>query len=226
MLTHPMTVQTSQRPVPTRGALAVGAGDDPLAMMSTPMKFARNSEIYSQDEPAEFLYQLVSGAVRISKLLSDGRRQISAFHFAGDTFGLEAAESHQFSAEAIADSNLLVVKRRAAMELAERDADVSRRLWAAAVGDLGRAQSHMLLLGRKTATERVAAFLLDMAARASRAGFVELPMSRYDIADYLGLTIETVSRTLTEFDHSGAIDLQSARRLVICRPGALERLNA
>ena len=144
-----------------------------LDMMGAPMSFARNSEIYGENEPAEFLYKLVSGAVRTSKILNDGRRQIGEFYLPGDIFGLEVGTEHAFSAEAIADAKVIVIKRSAVEALAARDNDVARQLWATTGRELQRMQEHILLL-IKTAQERVAGFLLEMAERIKSTTEVEL----------------------------------------------------
>jgi CRP/FNR family nitrogen fixation transcriptional regulator len=197
-----------------------------LELMGARMKFARNAEVFGEGEPADYLYKVVSGAVRTSKLLSDGRRQIGAFLLPGDLFGLEAGAEHRFSAEAISDTIVLVVKRSAVEALAARDSAVARALWTMAAKDLERAQEHLLVLGRKNAQERLVTFLLDMAARASDQEKIDLPMSRQDIADYLGLTIETVSRTLTQLENSAAIELPSARCILLRNRRALRHLSA
>ena len=196
-----------------------------LDLMGAPMPFARNVEIYGEDEPADYLYKVISGAVRSYRVLDDGRRQIGAFHLPGDMFGLEAGATHASSAEAVADSVVLVIKRSAVIALAERDSEVARQLWTLTARELGRAQNHMLLLIRN-AKERIASFLLEMAERAPGTDSVELPMSRQDIADYLGLTIETVSRTLTQLEAVAAIALPTSRRVVLRNRSALSRLNA
>ena len=196
-----------------------------IDFMGAPMSFTRNAEIYGEGEPADYLYKVVSGTVRTYKVLSDGRRQIGAFYMPGDVFGLETSDEHTFSAEAIADTKVLVIKRSALVALAQRDGEVARQLWALTGLELSRVQDHILLL-IKTAQERVAGFLLEMADRASNGNSVELPMSRQDIADYLGLTIETVSRTLTTLENAAAIELPSSRRIVLRNRSALSRLNA
>lgn len=197
---------------------------DALDAMGAPMSFARNAEIYGEHEPAEYLYKVVSGAVRTSKILNDGRRQIGEFYMPGDIFGLEMGNDHSFSAEAITDARVIVIKRSAVEALATRDNDVARQLWATTGRELQRMQEHILLL-IKTAQERVAGFLLEMAGRIKSTTEVELPMSRQDIADYLGLTIETVSRTLTILENNAAIALPSSRRIVLRNRAALRRLN-
>lgn len=198
---------------------------DVVDLMGACMRFERGAEIFAENEPAEFVYKVVSGAVRLSKLMSDGRRQIGAFYLPGDMFGLEADRAHSFAAESICDTRILVVKRSALMAEAERDGEMVRHLWSQTVGHLQRAQSHMLLLGRKNAQERIAAFLLDMAQRLHSAGSVALPMPRQDIADYLGLTIETVSRTLTQFERDGVISMPVSRRIVLRNRAALDKMN-
>ena len=194
--------------------------------MGAVISYDRNEEIYGEDEPAEFVYMVVRGAVRTYKLLSDGRRQIAAFRLPGDIFGLEVGDTHTFTAEAIADSDVIVVKRSALMAHAARDGAVARDMWAETARDLARAQELLLLLGRKSARERVATFLLDMASRVADGSAIELPMSRQDIADYLGLTIETVSRTLSQMEHSATIALPTCRRIELRNRSVLSRLDS
>jgi CRP/FNR family transcriptional regulator, nitrogen fixation regulation protein len=196
-----------------------------VELMGTPMSFTRNSEIYGENEPADYFYKVVSGSVRTYKIFDDGRRQIGGFYFAGDVFGLEVGAVHQFSAEAIDNCVVLVIKRSAVVALAERNGDIARQLWSFTAGELQRVRTHMLLL-IKSAEERVACFLLEMAERFSKTEAVELPMSRQDIADYLGLTIETVSRTMTHLEAKAAIALPTSRRVVLRNRKALTRLDA
>ena len=196
-----------------------------IEMMGAPMPFARNSEIFGENEPAEYLYKVIGGTVRTYKVLNDGRRQIGAFYLPGDIFGLEVGDEHTFSAEAIVDCKVLVIKRSSLVALAARDSDVARQLWTMTATELQRAQDHIMLL-IKTAQERVAGFLLEMIKRAPGATDLELSMSRQDIADYLGLTIETVSRTLTQLENSGAIAVPTSRRIVLRNRPALNRMVA
>ncbi len=230
MLTQTMVTRNSSRqpaarvahPAPPVNSCALKGS---IELMGAPMPFARNAEIYGENEPAEYLYKVVSGSVRTYKVLNDGRRQIGAFYLPGDVFGLEIGNEHTFSAEAIADSRILVFKRGALVSLAERDNDVARELWTMTAGELERVQDHILLL-IKTAQERVAGFLLEMAKRGQANNEIDLPMSRQDIADYLGLTIETVSRTLTQLENSAAIAVPSSRRILLRNRAALNWLNA
>jgi CRP-like cAMP-binding protein len=198
---------------------------DSLEMMGARMSFSRNAEIYGEGEAADYIYRVVSGAVRTYKVLADRRRQVGGFYMPGDMFGVEPGNEHTFSAEAIAESKVLVIKRSAVLALAERDSEVARQLWTLTGRELGRVQDHILLL-IKSAQERVAAFLLEMAERVSGDNAVDLPMSRQDIADYLGLTIETVSRTLTHMESLATIEVPTSRRIVLRNRAALNRLNA
>ena len=194
-----------------------------IELMGASMAFARNSEIYGEDEAADYLYKVISGTVRTYKILADGRRQIQAFHLPGDVFGFELDNEHTLSAEAVVDSRILVVKRSALEALAVRDNSVARELWALTARELQKVQRHVTLL-IQTAQERVVSFLLEMADRAPGSTIVNLPMSRQDIADYLGVTIETVSRTLTGLETAAAIELPSSRRIVLRDHDALARL--
>jgi CRP/FNR family nitrogen fixation transcriptional regulator len=198
---------------------------DSIALTGAPMQFARNAEIYGEGEQADYLYKVVKGTVRTYKVLKDGRRQIGAFYLPGDMFGLESGIEHASSAEAITNATVLVIRRSALTALAARDNSVARQLLAMTGRELARVQNHIMLL-IQTAQERVASFLLEMTDRAQGHDELELPMSRQDIADYLGLTIETVSRTLTQLENSAAIALPSSRRIVLRNRGALRRLNS
>lgn len=196
-----------------------------IDMIGAVMPFARNVEIYGQDDRVEYLYRVLKGSVRTYKLLEDGRRQITAFYLPGDAFGFEVGERHTLSAEAIVDCQLLVLRRETVAALAARDSSVANQLLAMTVGELQRAQDHVMLLV-KTAQERVAGFLLEMSKRSRGTDDINLPMSRQDIADYLGLTIETVSRSLTQLEHAAAIALPSSRHIVLCNRKTLSRLNS
>jgi CRP-like cAMP-binding protein len=191
--------------------------------MGAPMVYPRGTEIYGENEPADYLYKVIGGTVRSYKMLNDGRRQVGAFYGPGDMFGVESGDMHTFSAEAITEVKVLAIKRSSVVAAAASDNAVARALWSLTGRELQRVQNHILLL-IKTAQERVAGFLLEMAKRAT-SNEIELPMSRQDIADYLGLTIETVSRTLTQLENSDAIAVPSARRIVLRNRAALVELN-
>jgi CRP/FNR family nitrogen fixation transcriptional regulator len=220
-----LTVATAKSSIYTRPAAPAASAEGPLGLIGAPMRFTRNSEIYGEHEPAEYLYQVISGAVRTYRMLDDGRRQISAFYLPGDIFGVEAGDMHLSSAEAICDAQILVAKRSAVMARAEHEKSLARQLWMLTVRELQRVQEHSLAL-IKSAEERVAGFLIEMAGRNTNGAAVELPMSRQDIADYLGLTIETVSRTFSHFVQTGTIALETTRRIQLRNRPALNRLNA
>jgi CRP/FNR family nitrogen fixation transcriptional regulator len=197
-----------------------------VALRGVRMHFDRNEEIFGQDEPAEYVYRVVSGAVRTMRFSSDGRRQILGFHLPGDVFGLELGDAHSLSAEAVSPSDLVMVRRAALDKAAIDDPGAARSLLKLTSEQLAEAREHALVLGRKGAGERVAAFLLQLAARFVAKREMDLPMSRADIADYLGLTIETVSRAFSEFERSAAIALPSSRHVVMRNPNALFELEA
>jgi len=198
-------------PVPQAARMAPPSDD--LNLVGPTITYHRDQEIHGEGEPAEYVYKVVRGAVRAFRILADGRRQISDFYLPGDCFGLEAGLTYRTSAEALIDTQVIVVRRGSLTDGALEDSDLARRLWRLAVGDLQRSQDHVLMLGRRSAAERVASFLMDLADRMKAGTRLELPMSRQDIADYLGLTIETVSRTLTQFQESGLIEVPSCRSI-------------
>jgi CRP/FNR family nitrogen fixation transcriptional regulator len=190
-------------------------------------KLTRGEELFAEGDASEFFYKVVSGTVRTYKLLSDGRRQIDEFHLAGDIFGLEPGEQHRFSAEAVEDASVVMFRRRRFAAIAQEDPSLGDQVMASLMHNLERAHDHMMLLGRKSAQERIATFLLDMSKRIAKGDSFDLPMQRSDIADHLGLTIETVSRTLTQFARDGLIKLAAASRsVVLCDKAALRQLDA
>lgn len=186
--------------------------------------FDRNAEIYAQDDPAAYLYQVVGGTVRTMRLTSDGRRQVGDFYHPGDLFGLEPGASHRFAAEALTPCVVLRVGR-AAVRAAVGEHRLHRAVLDAAREELARLQDHVLLLGRKSAREKVAGFLLQ-AAHRQPDGAVMLPMGRQDMADYLGLTIETVCRMLTQLQGESIVEFANCRQFRVTRPDALEDMAA
>jgi len=195
-------------------------------LVATEFSYRKDEEIYGEGEPAEYVYQVIRGAVRTYKLLTDGRRQIGAFILAGDVFGLDPGSSHRLTAEAIADTTVRLVKRRSLEVAAGSNVKVAHHLWTMTAGDLRHAEDHMLLLGRKTAVERVATFLLEMDRRLAKTGMMALPMCRRDIGDYLGLTLETVSRALSQLSDQGILVFSSARQIVLRDRRKLAELDA
>jgi CRP/FNR family transcriptional regulator, nitrogen fixation regulation protein len=196
---------------------------------SSGFKYRKHTVIFGETEPADYIYQVFEGAVRTHKLLSDGRRQIGAFHLPGDIFGLENGDFHRFTAEAIVDTTVRVVKRLSLEGAAKTDPPMVLNLLTMTTDNLQHVENHMLLLGRKNSQERVAAFLLEMNGRVSGPGdVVALPMSRRDIADYLGLTLETVSRALSVFKRKGYLRFldTSHRQIVVLNAAGLTAIDA
>ena len=189
-----------------------GAFSRPAGM---PMTFPRNAEIYGEGEAFGNVYQVVSGAVRIAKLLPDGRRQISGFYLPGDIFGFESGDVRHFSAEAVVQTKVIAFRWQSLLQAGTRSVGFFHQLLNVAMKDLRQTQTQLLIVGRKNALERVAAFLLEMSERSASTDLVELPMPRHDIADYLGLTLETVSRMFAELKEIGAIGLEGARRVLL-----------
>ena len=195
-------------------------------LVASEFSYRKDEEIYGEDEPAEYVYQIIRGAVRTYRLLSDGRRQIGTFHLPGDVFGLETGESHRLAAEAIIDTTVRLVKRSSLEQAAGVDVQIARKLWSMTAGELRHAEDHMLLLGRKNAMERVANFLLEMDRRLAVAGMMALPMSRRDIGDYLGLTLETVSRALSQLHGEGVLGYSGDRQIVLRNRQRLRNMDA
>jgi CRP/FNR family transcriptional regulator len=179
-----------------------------------------------EGDSAVNVFSLTSGLLRLSKLLPDGRRQIAGFLFPGDFLGITMEEEHAFTAEAVAPSVLCRFPRRQFDAFVAGHPELERRLYAQAAHELAAARQQVVLLGRKTATERVASFLLMLGSRCPSHGSseVELPMSRADIADYLGIRIETVSREITALKTARVIQLTSRQSFRIVDRDRLEQL--
>ena len=206
----------------THPAAIVGQVEDQddVNLIGIAKSFRRDCEIYGEGDRADLVYKVVSGAVRSFRLLADGRRQIISFFLPGDVFGVEFGGERRAGAEALSDAMVIVARRSAIAS----DTDQRARLWRRAVLELQRSQDHVLTLGRRSATERVASFLTALADRLGADEAFELPMSRQDMADYLGLTIETVSRTLTQLQADGLVQLQGCRRVRFPDRETLEEL--
>jgi CRP/FNR family nitrogen fixation transcriptional regulator len=192
-------------------------------------KYSKGTEIFGEAEPADYIYQVIEGAVRTHKLLSDGRRQIGAFHLPGDIFGLDNGDFHRFTAEATVDTTVRLVKRQSLERVAKTDPAMVQSLLTMTTANLQHVENHIVLLGRNTARERVAAFLLEMNGRLTSAGVIALPMSRRDIADYLGLAFETVSRMFSAFERKGYLrflDDPMQRQIVVLNAAGLTQLGA
>jgi CRP-like cAMP-binding protein len=219
------TFQTAERqsrlPVPVAATVPAASPAKPsalapLASAGVTLRVERDEEIVAQGEPAGYCYLIVSGCVRTVRLMEDGRRQVGEFLFPGDLFGWDVLEEHDFGAEAVTPATVRRFPRRSLDALADGDRTFAQRLRTLTAGHLRASRERMVLLGRKTASERIASFLLEMARQmfAESQGLIELPMSRADIADYLGLTIETVCRGLTQFRRHGIIGVERSKVVV------------
>jgi CRP/FNR family nitrogen fixation transcriptional regulator len=195
-------------------------------LIITKFTYGRGERIFGEGETAEYVYQVLCGAVRSFRLLSDGRRQIGAFRLAGDAFGLESGLNHHATAEAVIETTVRIVKHRSLELAANGDAAVACELWAMTAGELRGAEDHMALLGRNSATQRVAAFLLEMDRRLADADRFTLPMPRCDIADYLGLRLETVSRVVSQLQAKGVVALAGRRQIQLCDRARLAEMVA
>ncbi len=210
----------ARSPEVSTNVASTGAGRDELKLIGIARNFGRDHEIFGEGDPADCVYKVVAGAVRSMRILSDGRRQIAEFYLPGDVFGVELGAMRRSAAETLTDAVVVVARRSTLMA----ELDHSERLWRHALAELQRCQDHVLTLGRRSAAERVASFLLELAGRLGQVDEVTLPMSRQDIADYLGLTIETVSRTLTQLQADGLIKVDGCRRVRLVRRAALAEL--
>jgi CRP/FNR family transcriptional regulator len=204
----------------------VGADKLPrLAALAACRPVDAGAALFEQGDPAQNVYTVTEGLLKLYKLLSDGRRQVVGFLGPGDFLGLTGGPAHAFTAEAVTPVTTCSFRRSQFQQLMDEFPSLEREILSRASTDLAAAQEQMLLLGRKTARERVATFFLGMAQRTpAEGGPIDLPMGRTDIADYLGLTIETVSRTITSLRKEGLIDLPSTNELVIRRPAELQRV--
>jgi CRP/FNR family nitrogen fixation transcriptional regulator len=196
-------------------------------MLGSVVTVRAGAEVYGEGDGATAWYRVQSGVLRTCKLLPDGRRQVEDFLFAGDFFGLETRGVHSFAAEAITTATVVRYSRPRLTATAATDSRLAARLLDVTLHQLGKVHNRLMLLGRKTAEEKLATFLLEMLERSpdADADAIDLTMSRTDIADYLGLTIETVSRTFSMLKHEGAIALPSAQHVVILDRDALEAMS-
>lgn len=199
-----------------------------LTAIMTTVEVAAHQPIIDEAEPADYLFNVTAGAVKLYKLLPDGRRQITGFLFEGDFLGIAMNERYAYSAEAVGPVGLCRFPRRKLEGLLDETPKLEKRLLGMASNELVQAQDQILLLGRKTAKEKLVSFLLSLAdravARGSPATPVSLPMGRADIADYLGLTTETVSRTMTSLKRDGHIRLLQGGLVDLPDPEALRDL--
>jgi|UPI00055D1F03 CRP/FNR family nitrogen fixation transcriptional regulator len=201
-----------------RSGPAINSGGVPFLSRVRPISlFAPDGEIYAQGETADALYRVEFGAVRVYRLHTDGRRQIVAFYFAGETFGLEAGRTHSFFAEATVHTGLATFSSFAGEV-------VTQELMTLALRSMLHAQEHLLVVSRQSAIEKLGAFLLDVAERQGDLEHIDLQMTRVDIGEYLGMTIETVSRSFSKLRDEGILRLHGAKSVEILQPAKLALL--
>lgn len=198
-----------------------------LSAIGSTLNFAENRRIYGEGDEADRFFKVAQGIVRTCTFLSDGRRQIDTFYLPGNVFGIEGDAAHNLSAETVCDSTVISYRRRDLRALAVNSEEFSQQLFSYAMQNLARAQRHAVLLGRRCAVEKLAAFLTDWAAYSPpMSEFLTLEMPRHDIADYLGLTIETISRTFAQLVGKALIELPTARQVRLIDPEGLRHLNS
>ncbi len=237
MPTSPTAFAAAPAPAPTPAAQArliplfasrPAAEADPLDAISTLSVVDRDQAVFRQGDQASAVFRLVDGVVRLYKLLPDGRRQIIGFLQAGDFFGLSLGDSHLYTAEAVTVATIKRVSRPRLDALLDSNPALRHRLMAATANELIAAQDQMLLLGRKNAQEKICSFLAGLSRRRAAQGKdpvrLHVPMSRSDMADYLGLTIETVSRTITKLKISGLIRLLDGNKIELSDPDEIASL--
>ncbi|HXE03755.1 MAG TPA: helix-turn-helix domain-containing protein [Methyloceanibacter sp.] len=232
-MTTQMMQRAENRSIAAPPAVAVqrkAAEVDPLARFGTVVTLNSGEALFVEGDEAAYYYKVVSGAIRSYTLMPDGRRQIADFFVAGDFFGLTDHAVQSLAAEAITAANLVRYRRHSVDEQAVSQPALARYLLDIACANLAAARHQMVLLGRKTAEERIASFLLTLFERIGRVEreeeIIDLPMSRTDIADHLGLSTETVSRTFTSLARRGLLSLPNAQTVVLCDREALQDIGA
>jgi CRP-like cAMP-binding protein len=204
-------------------------GADAMAAIqnvSTISRFGRNQTIFNEGDDARYSYKVVEGSVRLCKLMSDGRRQIAEFLLPGDLFGFEAGDEHSLTAEALGDVVVMRCARSQMERISDEQPGVRKQLMLLLRRELSASQDHLVMLGRQTAKERVASFLIQLAERsdAGNGDALDVPMGRQDIADYLGLTIETVCRALSDLKTSNLIGIPNRHQVTLRNLDALQTI--
>ncbi len=217
-----VSAETHISNVPEREADALSA----LHSSGIVSRFGRNQTIFNEGDDARYSYRVVEGGVRLCKLMPDGRRQIAEFMLPGDLFGFELGDEHSLTAEALGDVVIMRCARSQMERMSDEQPLIRKQLMDHLRRELSSAQTHLVMLGRQTAKERIASFLLLLAERADAedGDMLDLPMSRQDVADYLGLTIETVCRALSDLKRESLIGIPNRHQIEIKRLAALENI--
>jgi CRP/FNR family nitrogen fixation transcriptional regulator len=197
-----------------------------LQQIGTKARIARNEAIFRQGDPVECAYKVVSGVVRLCRHMSGGRRHIAQFSFPGDFFSIMDFQEHSFTAEAVSDVVLMCYPHAKLAALGNDRPSVRRRFLTLVSQRLCEMENHLTVLGRQTAKERVVSLLLSLADRLGleEDSLVDVPMNRQDIADYLGLTNETVCRVLSELKRAGLIETPNHRQVILSDAEALQSI--
>lgn len=228
MIRHTMNVQGPSAVIVVPPAPVAEAGEPWFHDKGARLRAGRDDVLFNEGDVARSCYRIVSGAVRLVKILADGRRYVVDFLLAGDVIGLDGGSNYEFTAEAIVETELLRYARPRLEAEFDENPQAGRQLLDLMMRRLAAAQSQMLLLGRMSAMERVATFLLNLERRLGQrpatGRTIHLDMTRTDIADHLGLTIETVSRMLNQIKRRGIIALPHPQEIRVLRPNALEHL--
>lgn len=200
-----------------------------LSKITTAVELAAGRDVFYEGDENTYLFNVVVGVIRLTKLLPDGRRQVTGFLFPGDFLGLSVADTYACSAETVSKTSLCRFNRQSLIKMLDQFPKLEHRLLERASSELVEAQTQMVMLGQKTATERISSTLLNLMERIGRTGnhgtIIELPMSRADLADYAGVTVETVSRCFTRLRENGVIDTPDVRSIHIRQPEELARLS-
>jgi CRP-like cAMP-binding protein len=190
------------------------------------LRLARDESIFEEGQEARFYYKVVAGAVRTQRVLGDGRRHLEAFHLPDEVFGLELSSTRRLAAEAVVGTTVLAFKRSRVEALAACNIGVAQELRHLVADRLKRTNEQAFMLARMTATEKVTAFLVDMEERIRPGGDIALPMSGRDIADYLGLTPETVSRAMSQLHANGIVERSARHRVKVQMRSSLRAMGS
>jgi len=223
---HTVQVQNSNEP-------AVVFTAEPVCLRSLFWKqpleqLDAGGSLFFEGDPAKHLFELVEGVLRIFKIMADGRRVITGFLYPGDLVGVSLRNQYLYSAEAVSTAKLRRFSRKSFEDAVGDSAELRPQLLARLCDEMAAAQDQMVLLSCKNAEERLCSFLLQQLRRKRKqdrsTNIAELPMTRLDIADYLGLTIETVSRTMTKLTNKGIVSPAGRHSISVTKPGMLARL--
>ena len=220
-----MYVTLLSEPIPADTAALTRLGH---VTTTRPSRYSAGAHLFYEGDPADYVYEIQSGTVRLTRVLENGCRQVIAFGLPGDIVGFPDGGLHHTECDALTPV-AVIAHRRTALEAGQGDPKTHQRLFHAALREISAMQDHFMMLARKSALEKVASFMIALSQRTgTRSGTdttVDLPMSRADIADFLGLTIETVSRTFSQLRKLGAIVLETPQTVLVRDNAALVKAS-